>query len=787
MIELLAGLALFAQQPAFLTTHCSGCHAAGTAAGGLNLDSLAAPKPENRDQWARMLRRVEAGEMPPKPRPRPAEAERKAFTSWIEKELSRFGRAPVTARRLNRAEYNNTVRDLLGVDLRAADDFPQDDSAFGFDNIAEALTMSPLLAEKQMAAAERIARQAVFGPQVKSQTVRVEVPIPRRMEATNPVKLTNPAYYTLFDYDTTGLSQPGSLHLTHRFPADGEYVFRVIGAGNRPAGSEPGEFTFWIDGKEVTRMPVDEVMMSGFERRPDFWEVRAMLTAGPHEIIAAFPRQFEGLPPRFKGPNPSHKQEPPLPDPDKILRDLPPNTPPHKILERKLAAAKAREQLANPRWEGMAVTEVEITGPARQRTGPSQESVRRIYACGHFDGKHETGCDRRIVQALSRRAFRRNVAAGEVDRLTKLAASVRERGGSFDEGVAVAVQALLVSPDFLFRIDNASEHALASRLSYFLWSTAPDEALLRKTEEGALSASLEGEVRRMLKDARAQAMVENFAGQWLEIRRMESVEPDRDRFPDFEDYLRRSMVKETELFFGHVMREDRSILDLIDGEYTFLNERLARHYGIAGVTGTEFRKVDLKGTGRGGLLGHASILTASSYATRTSPVLRGKWILENLLNAPPPPPPPNVPALDEKGVGESASLRTQLEQHRKNAVCASCHARMDPLGFSLENFDAVGSFRKFEGKVAIDPSGVLPDGTGFSGPEELKRVLRQKHAEFAACVTEKLMIYALGRGLDRAEEAEVKRIAASAAPLYRFSDLIVGIVGSKPFRKRGEP
>ncbi|MDX1981123.1 MAG: DUF1592 domain-containing protein [Bryobacteraceae bacterium] len=774
-----------AQSPAaaLFHQHCAACHSARTASGGLNLESLSASVGADRDKWARILKRLEAGEMPPAGRPRPHPAELHRITTWIAGELDR-GRTHLKARRLNRVEYNNTVRDLLGVDLRPASDFPQDDSAFGFDNIAESLSVSPLLLEKQMAAAERIARAALFGQDLKPQTTRIEVAIPRRMEITNPVKLTVPAYYSMADYDVTGLSQPGAFHLTHRFPAEGDYVIRVIGAGNRPAGSQDGEITFWIDGRLVQRFPVPEVMMSGFERRPDFWEIRTRLTAGPHEIIAAFPRQFEGLPPRFRGPNPSKKQEPPLPDPTKAFRELPPDAPPGKIEERRLAIARAKDQLANPRFEGLAVMEVEITGPHSPRKGPSPESLRRVLACGHLDGRHQAGCRRLIVGTLAQRAFRRPVTAKEVDRLEALAASTQARGGPFEEGLAVAVQAMLVSPDFLFRLESQGPHALASRLSYFLWSTMPDDELLRRAGDGAIVAA--NEAPRMLADPRSRALVENFAGQWLEIRRLESVQPDRDRFPDFDEHLRASMIKETELFFENLIREDRSIVDLIDADYTFLNERLARHYGIAGVSGTQFRRVDLKGTRRGGVLAHAGILTASSYATRTSPVLRGKWILENILNAPPPPPPPNVPALDEQAVGSSASLKAQLEQHRINPVCASCHARMDPLGFALENYDAVGAWRTQDGKFAIDARGALPDGRVMEGLGGLRSVLRQDRDAFAACLAEKLMTYALGRGLERADQDAVKEIVARAAAAdYRFSSLILGVVNSRPFQQRG--
>jgi hypothetical protein len=386
-----------------------------------------------------------------------------------------------------------------------------------------------------------------------------------------------------------------------------------------------------------------------------------------------------------------------------------------------------------------------------------------------------------------------------VNGLVSVSARARQRGRSFEQAIALAAQAILVSPDFLFRIEKdrdlsgsgasyqISPHELASRLSYFLWSSMPDDELMRCADRGTLRnpAVLAAQVRRMLKDSKSRALVENFAGQWLEIRRLESARPDRDRFPDFDDYLRDSMLKETELFFQNIIQEDRSVLDFIDGKYAFLNERLARHYGIKGVTGPEFRKVDLTG-GRSGVLTQASVLVASSYGNRTSPVLRGKWILENLLNAPPPPPPANVPALDEAAVGSSSSLRAQMEQHRLNPVCASCHARMDPLGFALENYDAVGAWRTQDGKFPIDPSGALPDGRSFKGAEGLIAILKSEKNAFTESLTEKLLTYALGRGVERHDRPTVKKIAANvAANQYRFSSLALEIVKSLPFQRRG--
>ena len=385
--------------------------------------------------------------------------------------------------------------------------------------------------------------------------------------------------------------------------------------------------------------------------------------------------------------------------------------------------------------------------------------------------------------------------------LTAIITNAQQRGRSFEQALALAVQTILVSPDFLFRIEKdrnpqgltasyqISPHELAARLSYFLWSSMPDEELLRAADNGSLHRPLvlTAQVRRMLKDAKARALVENFVGQWLEIRRLESVQPDRDRFPDFDDYLRVSMLKETETFFQNLMQTDGSILDLIGGKYTFLNERLARHYGIKGVTGTEFRKVDLAGTPRTGLLTQASVLTVSSYGNRTSPVLRGKYILENLLNTPPPPAPANVPPLDETAVGSKASLRQQLEQHRANPVCASCHARMDPLGFSLENFDAVGAWRAQDGKFPIDPSGTLPDGRAFRNADELIGILKTERGAVTEALTEKLLTYGLGRGVERHDRTTIKQIAANvAANQYRFSSLVLEIVKSLPFQRRTE-
>jgi hypothetical protein len=435
-----------------------------------------------------------------------------------------------------------------------------------------------------------------------------------------------------------------------------------------------------------------------------------------------------------------------------------------------------------------------VIGPDKQARGPSQESIKKVFGDNAAKPPRDASV-RKIVADLARRAYRRPATDKEVDELVKLIAMVQKDGESFEEGLCLAIQRMLLSPHFLFRVEKAPQltpHELATRLSYFLWSSMPDEELLRSADDGKLRKpeELEAQTRRMLKDAKARALVENFSGQWLQTRALESHKPDRNKFVEFTDYTRMSMKQETDLFFAHILREDRPVTDFLDANYTFLNQRLAEFYGIPKVKGHEFRKVDLTGTGRGGVWRHASVLTVSSYANRTSPVLRGKWILENLLNAPPPPPPADVPTLDEKELGKSVSLREQMEKHRANPTCASCHARMDPLGLALEHFDALGQWREKDGKLPIDASTKLEDGRIVKGHDGLAAVLKADPRIFAECLSEKMLIYALGRGLDRNDRKTVKAVAQRMArEEYRFSSLVLGIVQSEPFQtgpeKRG--
>ena len=781
----------------FFSKNCYLCHNSQLNSGNLDLETYqtAASITRDREKWERVLQKLRAGEMPPKGAPRPNEAEANAVVRWIEQEfeaadrLARPDPGHVTVRRLNRTEYNNTVRDLLGVDFRPADDFPQDDSGYGFDNIGDVLSLSPVLMEKYLAAAEKIARAAVFGTEPLKPTLARHQPPGRRIV---------PSTVPLFDYDLTGLSLPNALHVTHRFPADGEYVIRVVLGGVRPAGSEPLDIGLWIDGQQVQNRRFDPEGIASFsEDRQDFagmrQEFRTRVAAGDHWVAASLLRLYEGLPSSCGGPNPSRKPAPPPPQ-----FKPPPGLPPGRIEEfRKRFEARTSEKIP---VNAARIGSMEVAGPYVQVKGPSVESLKQVNACGHLDGRHRPGCARKIVATLARRAYRRPAAPQEVNQLVKLVSRAQKEGDSFEEGLCVALEAMLVSPHFLFRIEKdtaptsgepgraISEHELASRMSYFLWTSMPDDELLDCADRGVLRKPdvLAAQVRRLLEDPKSRSLAENFGGQWLELRKLESVRPDRERFPEFDDYLNMSMRRETEMFFDSVVREDRSILDFIDGDYTFLNERLAHFYRIPGIKGPEFRKVLLAAdTRRSGILTQASVLTVSSYATRTSPVLRGKWILDNFLNAPPPPPLPDVPNLDEDKIGASASLRQQLEQHRNNATCAACHARMDPLGFGLENFDAIGAWRTQDGKFPIDASAALPDGRSFQGPQELKAIVKAERIAFAECLTEKLLTYALGRGLERYDKTSVRSIAGGlAANNYRFSSLVLEIVKSLPFQMR---
>jgi hypothetical protein len=773
---------------AFVQRNCSTCHNSALASGNVDFGALRAPKTfeEDRGVWELVAAKLKTGAMPPPGLPRPPAPEIEAVTHWLDAEFARQDLAikpdagRVSARRLNRAEYNHTVRDLLGVDLRPADEFPQGASAFGFDNISDALRLSPALLEKYMDAAERSVRTAVFGPEVIK---------PSMTHYPSPVRLPK-LPKSLMEYDLTGLSAQSSSHAVHRFPVDAEYTFRVVLNGHRPNQSAPLRIAFWIDAKRLDQ--TFDVEGSDLEGQIEEW--RAPVTAGEHLLSVSYLKEYHGLPAKYKGPEPSDPSQ--FPSLSSARGKL---TEQDIELLRKYGT-KVKTDRIEVRVDNRTES-IDVGGPFHQATGPSPESLRRIFICGHAAGHHTAACARPIVAKFVERAFRRPVRRDEIDSFLSFYTLARKQGDSFEEGIATALEAVLVSPNFLFRMEQSrtatagrnsvpvSDYELASRLSYFLWSTMPDDELLRLAGEHRLSqpAVLSAQVTRMLRDARSDGLVENFGGQWLQFKNIDVVKPDLERFTDFDEYLRRSMRRETELFFQNIVRQDRSVLEFLNADYSFLNERLARFYGIGGVTGPEFRKVDMSKTERGGgLLSQASILTVSSYTTRTSPVLRGKWILENLLNDPPPPPPPSVPALDDTKIGQSASLRQQMEEHRKNPACAVCHTKLDPLGFGLENFNAIGAWRNEEGKFPVDATGVMPGGRTFRSPAELKALLLENGRDaFARELAEKLLTYALGRGLERYDRPALAAIQARLpAHNYRFSQFVIEIVNSLPFQMR---
>lgn len=741
----------------FLSKNCFMCHNAKLKSGELDLQHHASGEQMLKDRhvWESVVQKLRTGEMPPKGLPKPSLEEIGRVTGWIEAEYDRLDRnvkpdpGRVTARRLNRYEYDATVRDLVGIDLHPAADFPADDAGYGFDNIADVLSLSPVLMEKYMATAEKIARAAIVTgpPQFKPTRVQIKAeslgmaehlkaaPLPKGAAGPMPAKT--------------------ALHAMHSFPAEAEYDLRIGLGGVRPNVEDippsPVKMVLWVDGTVEKTWEIDPG-----RNKPRNFEAHIKVSAGEHRLSAAFvDDQF--------------------------------------VPEQNPIASRDRY---------LTIDMFEIRGPFNPVAPPLPASQYRILVCHHPLNQHDASCARRIVTTLARRGFRRVPTEREIANLTGLIEMAQKDGDSFEQGVRLALQAVLVSPNFLFRIERdrdprnanaehpVSDFELASRLSYFLWSSMPDDELLAKAEAGTLRKPgvLEGEVRRMLLDPKARALSENFAGQWLQLRNLDEAKPDPDRFPTFDDELRRAMKRETELFFEAVVKEDRSIVDFLDARFTFLNDRLAMHYGIPGVEGPEFRRVALTGNQRGGVLTQASILTVSSYPTRTSPVIRGKWVLENILNAPPPPPPPNVPTLDEAAVGSKGSLRQQMEQHRSNPICASCHARMDPLGFGLENYDAIGAWRTVDGKFPLDVSGTLPNGKSFSNPAELKAILKSDKDEFTKCLTEKMLTYALGRGLELYDRPAVQSISRSVANgNYRFSTLVLSIVKSMPFQmRRGE-
>ncbi len=724
-----------------LEESCLACHNAENAAGGLDVEAFHGAEGvlASREQWERILLKVRTGEMPPRGIPRPADDAVQGFLAFIEGvfEKADADSAPdpgrVTARRLNRVEYSNTIRDLLGVTFRAEQDFPSDDSGHGFDNNGDVLTISPVLMEKYLDAAERIAASAIGADPLPSKPVEYEYHLKHK---------------------TARRVDVGVIEAQHRVEWDGEYQIRIGLPGERPPDAKPVELALTMDGEDLQTV-MAETKPSGLVYFGPYSleEMRLFLPSGDH----TFRVEFRNDPyPETLGP--------------KEIYDRDKNKFPESIT-----------------FEGPFPTDYEP--PHR----------KQILAC---DPESGGACVERILSKLVRRAYRRPAMAQDVEALVRFVGMAERQGQTATQGVQLALQAMLVSPHFLFRIERdpdptdpgavhrVNDLELASRLSYFLWSSMPDEELLELAEAGKLSQpeTLHAQVDRMLADERSASLAESFAGQWLETRNLDQVNPDPQKFPEWSAELREAMRTETRLFFEAMLRENRPLSEFLTAKYTFVNRRLAKHYGIEGVKGRRFRRVELETPERTGILGHASVLTVSSYPTRTSPVIRGKYVLENILGTPPPPPPPNVPALDDSGVGSSGSLREKLEQHRANPVCASCHDRMDTLGFGLENYDAIGRWRSEDGDFPIDSSGTLPSGETFDGPEGLTAILESQIEDFVRCLTEKMLTYSLGRGLEQYDRRTLDRIVERVGEDdNRFQALVHEIVGSLPFTmRRGE-
>jgi hypothetical protein len=755
--------------------YCVGCHNERTKAGGLALDAVNLNTVGTQTPvLEKMVRKLRAGLMPPSGARRPDEATLNALALHLEQGLDREaavhphpGRTPAF-HRLNRAEYRNVIRDLLGVDIDASDLLPADDASYGFDNIASSLNISESLLERYLGAAQAVSRAAIGIAPPSPPTSTFNVP-PDHLQDDHKEGLP--------------LGTRGGILVRHNFLQDGEYTFKVAlwcgitfleGDCDGSGGfDDPHELEVAIDGNRVKVWTIEPRPFGG--RLPEGWEVRVPVPAGTHEVTAAFlqlssAEEVEGHLARFDKPLWSNVSI--------LLRSIMPYQP--------------------------AVKSLAITGPINPTGVSETDSRRRIFVCRPDRPSDDQRCAEQILSRLARRAYRSPVGREDVQPLLAFFARGRDEGGSFDAGIELALRRLLMSPKFIFRVERdpagvapgtnyaISDLELASRLSFFLWSSIPDDELLEAAERGQLRRPevIERQVRRMLQDPRAEALTQNFAGQWLLLRNIPAAQPYEWKFPNFDDSLREAMRRETELLFDHVMRTDRPATELLTASYSFLNERLARHYGIPSVTGSDFRRVDYaEDNRRRGLLGQGSVLLITSHPQRTSPVIRGKWILTNILGTPPPEPPPDVPPLPETPPGSRLNVltaRERMAQHRDNPVCAACHTMIDPAGFALEDFDATGRWRTLDDDgQPIDASGVLPDGTKFTGLQEFQAALARHPDRFIRTMTERLLTYALGRGLEPYDMPVVRRIAADAAASgYRSSAVVLGVVKSLPFQMR---
>jgi hypothetical protein len=750
--------------------YCETCHNTRLKTGGLILDTLDLGKVgHDAEVWEQVVRKLRAGAMPPYGARRPDEATMTRLVGWLESELDRAGsRQPVPGRpvlrRLNRAEYANAIRDLLGIDVNVAALLPPDGAAFGFDNVADAQSSSPALLQAYLAAARKISAVAIGDPamDVGSDTYSV------RQDLSQDVYL-----------EGMPLGTVGGLRVRHSFPVDAEYDFQVrLYRTNLNAirGLEdPQEVELMLDGERIHAAQVggDTDLMAAQLNPTDTSDaieatrlrMRLFVKAGQHDVAAAF---LEKTSPTFETARLR-----------RFIRDF-----------------------ANPYdAEGAPhVQSITIQGPYRT-AGVTTAVSDRVFVCRPANDQEQAPCARRILSTLARRAYRRPLASPEIDALMSFYERGRSRG-SFEDGVRLGLRRMLASPSFVYRPEAEPQHAaqgtvypiadleLATRLSFFFWSSIPDEPLVRLGESGQLSKPevLTAQVRRMLSDSRAEAFVNNFAGQWLQLRNLRGLIPNSDMFPDFDDNLREAFEREAQLFFKSIIDEDRSVLDLMTADYTFVNDRLARHYGIPNIVGGYFRRVPLREEARRGLLGKGAVLMVTSHANTTSPVLRGKWVLENILGAPPPSPPADLDtALKDDGPdAPPRTMREQMELHRKSPLCASCHRVMDPIGFALENFDVVGTWRtKNEAGLPLNTADTLMDGTKIADAVTLRAALLKRPDVFVQTLTEKLLVYALGRGLTPEDMPGVRAIVRRAGQNGdRFSSIVEGIVNGAPFRMR---
>ena len=769
-----------------LNQYCLTCHSERLKTGGLSLEGLTLDRVgAEAETWEKVVRKVRAGLMPPAGAKRPERAALDAFAGSIETAIDRDaaanpnpGRTPL--HRMNRVEYANAIRDLLSLDVDSSTLLPADDSSHGFDNIADVLGVSPSLLERYVSAAAKISRLAVgerdAAPAQVTYTVKGDLSQNQTLEGQP-------------------LGTRGGTTVRHNFPVDGEYLIKLsllkLSFGQVfGEGAEGEELEVTLNGQRVKLFKLDEVPMffmrevpgshppkpqptDPIEERvkmtPDIrLEFRMKVKAGPQTIGVSFPQK-------------SHAA-----NEDLVRR---PVSSTYDVFIGMQYGYTAAPHLSR----------VVITGPYNPTGVGDTPSRRRVFVCRPSAPADEAPCARQIISTLARRAFRRAPADADVESLLGFYQQERNATGNFEAGIEMALRRILADPEFIFRFEptpagvsprapyRLSDTELAARLSFFLWSSIPDDELLKLAIEGTLHqpAVLERQTRRMLADPKARALVTNFANQWLYLRELKNANPDVTVFPDFDDNLRQGFQRETEMLFESIIKEDRSVLDLLDADYTFVNERLAKHYGIPNIYGPDFRRVVVPNDARRGLLGHGSLLLVTSNANRTSPVIRGKWILENLLGSQAPLPPPDVPPLEEKPTAAAKSVRERIEQHRASPACAGCHKIMDPIGLALENFDAIGRWRTIDEGVTIDPSTQLVDGTAINGPASLRKALLSRPDVFVAAMTEKLLMYGVGRETKYYDMPTVRTVMRDAArSRYRFSDLVLGIVKSSPFQMR---